>query len=415
MKIGIISRAFPHDPEKMVWGFYKRLGMFIDALKDLGELEMLFYVNQDLAVNPSFVIEMEKRLASIWDARLKLELCKLAPWKSPKGFWQEYISPALSIKDHPPYQQMAQREQIDAVHRILSRKPDIIFIHRLSCMVPVLLSNSLSPQIYFDLDDIEHVAFERSINQPPRWRGKPLQYLRLPILRLFERRAIRFSHTTFVCSEYDKNYLSKTYGSKNVVVIPNAIHIPKVKELPDNPILLFLGVMSYAPNAQAADYLIKNVWPMILSTLPSAKLFIAGAFPERIPSFSDHPHGVEFLGFVDELDKMYNEVKVVCCPIFSGGGTRIKILEAAAYGKPVVSTTIGAEGISLQDGEEILLRDDPESFANACIYLLDKKSIATKIGRAAHSVIIQHYDRNSVVKRIKMHLIKSANCCSELH
>jgi glycosyltransferase involved in cell wall biosynthesis len=290
---------------------------------------------------------------------------------------------------------------------MLSRKPDILFVHRLTSMIPVLLSKGHHPQIYFDLDDIEHRAFIRSIKQPPWWPGKRLCYLRVPILMLWERRAIKCSHTTFVCSDNDKNYLSKVYGYKNVAVILNAIDIPEKQEIPNKPHLLFLGHMSYQPNTVAADHLISKIWPIILSAVPEAKLLIAGSNPDNIASFEAKPLGVEFLGFVDNLDKLYKEVRVVCCPILSGGGTRIKILEAAAYGKPVVSTTIGAEGIDMRDGEEILLRDDPRYFADACIRLLNDKNYAEKIGQAARSFVDRDYDKKNVIHGIKDALTSS--------
>jgi glycosyltransferase involved in cell wall biosynthesis len=404
IKIGFISRAFPEDPETSVSGMYKRMGMFIQAMKEMGELDMLFYVRPDLDVNRGFIAEMEERLAKRWDAQLRLDLCNLVPERPTKGRWQEYISPALNIANHPPYMYTTQSKQINAVQQMLSRKPDILFAHRLTGMIPVLLSHGHHPRIYFDLDDIEHLAFIRSIKQPPWWPGKWLNYLRLPILMLWERRAVRFSHTTFVCSETDRQYLSKVYCMKNVMVIPNAIDIPEKQEIPDKPTLLFLGNMSYLPNTVGADYLISKIWPIISSAVPEAKLLIAGSNPDNIASFEVSPPGVEFLGFVDDLDKLYKEVRVVCCPIFSGGGTRIKILEAAAYGKPVVSTTIGAEGIDMQDGEEILLRDDPKNFAGACIRLLNDKNYAEKIGQTARSFVDRDYDKMNVIHRIKMHL-----------
>jgi glycosyltransferase involved in cell wall biosynthesis len=228
--------------------------------------------------------------------------------------------------------------------------------------------------------------------------------LRLPILKLWERRAIRSAQKTFVCSEIDRQYLAKVFGCKNVEVISNAIEIPELREIPEKPVLLFLGHMSYPPNTVAADYLIRKIWPIIYSALPSARLLIAGSKPEHIESFSDSPAGVEFLGFVDDLAMLYQGVSVVCCPILSGGGTRIKILEAAAFGKPVVSTTIGAEGIDLRDGDEILLHDDPRSFAEACLELLDNRELAAGIGKAARAVVAEQYDRNNVVDRIKMFL-----------
>jgi glycosyltransferase involved in cell wall biosynthesis len=87
--------------------------------------------------------------------------------------------------------------------------------------------------------------------------------------------------------------------------------------------------------------------------------------------------------------------------VLYGSGTRVKIVEAAAYGKPVVSTTIGAEGIELRDGEEILLRDDPGSFAEACIRLLTDHALAARVGQRARSAIEERYERRAVVESIK--------------
>jgi glycosyltransferase involved in cell wall biosynthesis len=405
MKIGFISRAFPVEPEKSVHGMYKRMGMFIDGLKGLGKLDMLFYVEPELPVSESFTREMENRLAQHWEARLQLDLCNLAPVKASEGPWQHYISPALSIHDHPPYSRMTQKEQIDAVRSLLSRNPDVVFVHKLSCMLPILLTEERHPKIYFDLDDIEHVAFARSVKQPPWWLGKSLYYLRLPVLRAWERRAIRYSRATFVCSEHDRDYLSGTYGSKNVTVIPNAVDLCDKLEMPANPTLLFLGSFSYPPNVVAADYLIRKIWPTILAALPEAKLLIAGAHPESIQSYKENPPGVEFLGFVKDLAGLYRKVMVVSCPMLAGGGTRIKILEAAGHGKPVVSTTIGAEGIELRKEYEILLRDDPSTFSDACIMLLRDRNLSVRIGQAARFAVARLYDKSMIVKRIRESIV----------
>jgi glycosyltransferase involved in cell wall biosynthesis len=407
LKIGFISTTFPEDLETSVVGVFKRMNMFIQAMKGEGDLDMLFYVRPELDLNNQFLSEIEDKLSKHWDAQLRMDLCNSEPVLPAKGRWQEYIRPALSIANFPPYLKTAQKKQIDAAKRMLSRKPDILFIHRLQSMIPILLSGCDHPKVYFDMDDIEHVAFSRSVKQPPWWPGKKLLYLRLPILKLWERRAIRLSKSTFICSEQDRKYLSKAYGTNNVTVIPNAIDIPRKQEIPDEQKLLFLGPMSYPPNKVAADYLIGTIWPTILAALPDARLLIAGAYPERISSFAESPPGVEFLGFVDDLEKLYKKVRVVCCPILAAGGTRIKILEAAAYGKPVVSTTIGAEGIGLEDEKGILLRDDPKSFAEACMRLLKDKNYAVKIAHAARSVVVQQYDKNNVVDRIRMYITES--------
>jgi glycosyltransferase involved in cell wall biosynthesis len=95
---------------------------------------------------------------------------------------------------------------------------------------------------------------------------------------------------------------------------------------------------------------------------------------------------------------------VICCPIFVGGGTRIKILEAAAHGRPVVATRIGAEGLDMTDGEELLLRDDPESFAAACVELLRSSELCERLGTAAYRKALQQYDRRAILPLIRNYL-----------
>src|SRR6266700_881188 len=124
-----------------------------------------------------------------------------------------------------------------------------------------------------------------------------------------------------------------------MVTIPNAVAIPATYGIdPTSRSLLLLATYAYGPNIAAAEFLIREVWPLVREACPDAQLIIAGDKPERIPSFASHPPGVDFTGFVDDLDQLYRRVRIVCCPILAGGGTRVKILEAAAHGKAIVST-----------------------------------------------------------------------------
>jgi glycosyltransferase involved in cell wall biosynthesis len=386
------------------------MAMFIQALKQLGDLDMLFYVRPDLPVSAELLTDAEERLSRLWDARLKVELCNLEREQSASGLWDEYIGPALSIRRCPPFDTICHQRQIDAARKILSREPDLVFIHRLACMVPVLMSERPHPRMLFDLDDIEHVAFVRGIKQPPHWPGKKLRYLRLPILKQWERRAVHDSHTSFVCSEHDRRLLSAAFHCDNVMVAPNAVVISSPpKPAPRGLNLLFLGRFSYEPNRAAADYMIKKIWPAVHARLPDARLIIAGAAPGSISAYSDKPGGVEFRGFVHDLHELYAKVAVVCCPILAGGGTRIKILEAASHGRPVISTTLGCEGLELRDGVEILIRDEPTEFAQACVELLLDPQRAARIGEASRMVVAEKYDMRLVIQRISDYVRRIAS------
>jgi glycosyltransferase involved in cell wall biosynthesis len=177
--------------------------------------------------------------------------------------------------------------------------------------------------------------------------------------------------------------------------------VPPIQASAVEPTLLFIGNYVYPPNVEAADFLVREVWPRVQTRHPDARLLIAGSYTERIPALAGRPAGVEVLGFVDDLAGLYQRTRVVCCPIRVAGGTRVKIVEAAAFGKPVVSTTVGAEGLDFRDGEEILLRDDPEALAEACSRLLADPGFSERMGIAARAAVSRRYDRAATVARIR--------------
>lgn len=167
---------------------------------------------------------------------------------------------------------------------------------------------------------------------------------------------------------------------------------------------MFLGGYYYFPNLNAANFLIEQIWPQISKARPDAKLIMAGTCPENIRSYYAKVPGVEFTGFVEDLDKLYARTRIVCCPILSGGGTRVKIIEAAAYGKPIVATPIGAEGLSMHDDNELLIRTSADEIVQACLQLLSNDNLCQRLGTAAHQKTILQYDRGHVIQLIQNHV-----------
>jgi glycosyltransferase involved in cell wall biosynthesis len=184
------------------------------------------------------------------------------------------------------------------------------------------------------------------------------------------------------------------------VIVPNAVEVREPLPVTDQRTLLFLGALDYAPNANAAALLIDQIFPSVREAVPDARLIIAGPHAERVAASRQRP-GVEFTGFVQDLETLYRHSRVVCVPIRSGGGTRVKIIEAAAFGKPVVSTTLGAEGLTFRDGRDLLIRDDPASFSAACASLLSDDAACSRLGLSAHATASAHYDRSAIVEMIR--------------
>jgi glycosyltransferase involved in cell wall biosynthesis len=190
-----------------------------------------------------------------------------------------------------------------------------------------------------------------------------------------------------------------------VSCIPNAIDVPPgIEPYSLQPTILFLGSYQYSPNADAADRLISRIWPKIRSAT-AARLVIAGSSPHLIKSFASAPASVEFPGIVQDLQQLYRDTRIVCCPITRGGGTRLKLVEAAAYGRAIVSTRIGAEGLALQNEQDILVRDSDDAIADACIRLLADPELCQQLGRGAHLAARQNYDARQVRALIRAHLL----------
>lgn len=404
MRVLFVSSDFPTDLRIKVHGVYKRMRMFIDAIKDIAQLDVLFYVSADTDTSPLAVAEIERSLSQHWNAKITLSLCPKFRHESRSSERQLYGPGVFSFFNQANYISASGPQQIRAFEECLSRKPEAIFVHRLKSMCPCMLTRKTLPPVFFDLDDIEHIAFIRNLSQPPKRRIKPLYYLHIPALWWGEYRAIRLARRTFVCSEQDRSYLTNRLRLPGVVTVPNAVTIPEPQPVVPDPTLLFLGSYTYQPNVNAAEFLIEQVWPRVYKVMPEARLFIAGASPSKIRSYDAGVPGVEFSGFVNDLDELYRRSRVVCCPVLSGGGTRIKVIEAAAYGKPIVSTRIGSEGIEMYDGRELLLRDDPELFAEACLELLKNSALCKQLGSAARAVVIQYYDRAKILQLIQQYI-----------
>jgi glycosyltransferase involved in cell wall biosynthesis len=254
--------------------------------------------------------------------------------------------------------------------------------------------------VLFDLDDLEHRkawAYVRAdgSRSPARWLG-------VAGVAWAVRRAVRRSRRTFVCSDDDARHVRRLTGTDRVRRVPNAVRVPEpVPPPPTEPALLFLGAYRYGPNADAAGWLLRQVWPRVRAAVPDARLVLAGPDSHRIPGGDEAGPGVERPGFVDDLDALYRRVRVACCPVRLGSGTRIKVLEAAAHARPVVATRFGAAGSGLEDGRHLLLRDSPADFAAACVALLQDDARAARLGRAARLAVAARFDRPRVEAQIR--------------
>lgn len=172
-----------------------------------------------------------------------------------------------------------------------------------------------------------------------------------------------------------------------ICVDPGSVRV--VEPLPEEPALLFVGGMHWPPNASGVSWFGWEIWPVIKEKFPDAQFYAVGKAPP--PGLTVLP-GVESPGYVNDPESYWQKSRVFIVPLLSGGGMRVKILDAWAHGMSVVSTTIGAEGIEYRDGENILIADTPESFARAVTRVLQDTAFANLLGRNGRLWLEEKYD-----------------------
>ena len=171
-------------------------------------------------------------------------------------------------------------------------------------------------------------------------------------------------------------------------------------------VLLFVGDLSWAPNAEGLRWFADSVWPLVRSRLPRARVEVLGrAVP---PDLRRRAPDWIFLGEGGDTRPLWARADVAIVPLRAGGGTRLKILEAAACGVPVVSTTVGAEGLELASEAEILLRDDPPAFADALVRLLGDTALRRGIAASARLRVEKRYDWRRVGAELAAALLSRA-------
>jgi glycosyltransferase involved in cell wall biosynthesis len=195
-------------------------------------------------------------------------------------------------------------------------------------------------------------------------------------------------------SSRDRDVFEAELGARRVAVIPNGIDPAEFANpgAPPSPgAIVFSGLMSYYPNQQAVRWFLDEVFPLIVARFPSARFIIAGADPPAWLT-ARATSSVEVTGRVSDIRPYLERASVVVAPLLIGGGTRVKILQAQAMGKPVVSTSLGAEGLGLRHDDSVLLADDPKSFATCVVDLLSDSRLATRIAVHGTTHVQRHFD-----------------------
>ena len=230
--------------------------------------------------------------------------------------------------------------------------------------------------------------------------GSSAQLLRAETTYLREMNIIRQSDATILLSEAEVAELSPKLGYANLCLVPMVTEFRKAKTpFSERQDILFVGGFNHYPNVDAIEYIAQDLWEPIRKKNTEIKLKVVGPnFPDRLRS--NLPDGVEVLGFVQDLGELLETVRLTVAPLRYGAGTKGKIGTSLAHGVPCVTTSLGAEGMGLIDGEDALIADEPEAFAAAVVRLYEDEALWRRMSANGYDFCEARYSRRAVANKM---------------
>jgi glycosyltransferase involved in cell wall biosynthesis len=393
MKILIVASDFPWPS---VQGGHLRLATAIRALAGLGEAD-LFALSDDpeqvSTLPPSIVLH---RLKTVRRPRASLERHWRRDWLSRRGIPLEVI---MQRSDATP------RLELEAW---AAGRYDLVWFER-ALTFELMGRPHMGPTVVdlIDLEDVKarlrarvlwNTVSRHDLAASCRTTAAALQALvNAGDWRRFQGSVAHDVGRVLLSSEQD---LGRS-GLDNAVVVPNTYEIPPRPvgrvEVGDPPTLLFQASFDYAPNADAAGWLVSEIAPLIRARIPDLRIRLVGRPVPGVSRLDGRPM-VTVVGEVPDMQSELARADLVVAPIRYGSGTRLKILESFAHRVPVVSTTIGAEGLDVENGVHLLIGDEPATFSSACEQLLKQLDLRKRLVAAAESRYLERYE-GSVARR----------------
>lgn len=282
--------------------------------------------------------------------------------------------------------QLLEEEQIDVLH-----------VDQLNMMrfVPADWSGTVM------LD--EHNAVWQVMERLQKGATNPLSRLLLQrevrLMRKIEGAACRRAQVVLAVSTHDREALQEVAGTDvPIEVVPITVDAERFRPIwearePQPNRLFTIGTMFWPPNSEGVLWWLREGYDHLRSLCPDVTYDIVGARPpQSLQTVAEQCPGVHLHGYVADAEPFWKQTTVLAVPLLSGGGVRVKILEAMAMGLPVVSTTVGCEGLDVQDGVHLLIADTPKDFAHACATVLQDKELAHTLAVNARQLILEKYD-----------------------
>jgi glycosyltransferase involved in cell wall biosynthesis len=317
--------------------------------------------------------------------------------------------PAVIVRDEMPQMRAALRRLIGQ-HQV-----DVVHADQTSMAQYALYAHSAArppdprPRLILDA----HNALYRIPERMARHEANPLKRAVMRrearLLQRYEQEAYRrFDHVTFVTEVDRKELLEEANGwrqrgAPGTSVIPICVDPgkkPLIRRAREPRLVTHLGTMFWPPNVEGVLWFTQEVWPRVVDRVPEARFCVIGKDPPQdVRDLRMEARSVDVTGYVPDPTPYLAETAVFIVPLRSGGGMRVKIIDAWSWGVPIVSTTIGAEGIDVRDGENILIADEPDAMASAVVRVLRHPELGRRLRENGRGWVEERYNWRQVYPR----------------
>jgi polysaccharide biosynthesis protein PslH len=254
--------------------------------------------------------------------------------------------------------------------------------------------DSPTPKVLFT-HNVEADIWRRHYQVASNLAWKAVSWMEWRKMENAERHYLRLADHVLAVSETDRDAFARIVDPAKLSVIPTGVDIDYFQPMaiPEDPdSLVFTGSMDWLPNEDAIFYFVDSILPLVAEKYPRVSLEVVGRKPSRkLQSLAEKRQNLRLTGWVEDIRPYVARGSVCIVPLRIGGGTRLKIFEAMAMGKAVVSTSVGAEGLPVRSGQNILLADAPKGFADCVISLLRSADERKRLGDAARAMVQEHY------------------------
>lgn len=387
MKILMLT---PYLPYPLLSGGQIRTYNLLKKLSDKHEITLFALIKDDS--ERQYVAELEK-----YCKKVKVFNRSKKPF-TIQNVCKALLSshPFLVIRNHAPHTIQAIEAELSQNHYDL--------IHAETFYMMPHLPRTTIPTILVE-QTIEYLGYESYAKKAPFFL-KPLLQLDINKIKKWEKYYWRKCDQLIVMSQDDQNYIEEqVQHHAKIDVVSNGVDIEwfnqKQRELPKAPTILSVGTFNWLPNVEAVNFLVRQVWPKIKALVGNAKLKIVGNNPtQEVFDFQKSDTQIEVIGRIPDIRDAFKKSHVLVAPVFSGKGTRYKILEAMASGTPVVATSIAVEGLAVQHRVHVLTSNTAEGLAELTAEVLQDPKLWTKLSKTGYQFVMEQYNWDVISQKL---------------